>query len=76
MDGLEDVQIELHVTLGEGNLILAALSELPFKVSFGLIQKIKQQGEQQVASARGKTAESLAPPATGTSAVPPGSPTS
>ena len=63
MDGLEDVQIELHVTLGEGNLILAALSELPFKVSFGLIQKIKQQGEQQVASAREKIAESAASPA-------------
>ena len=63
MDGLEDLQIELRVTLGEGNLILAALSELPFKVSFGLIQKIKEQGEQQVASAREKIAESAASPA-------------
>jgi hypothetical protein len=49
---VEELKVEFHLTLSEVNLILAALSELPFKVSFELIQKIKQQGEQQVAAAQ------------------------
>ena len=61
MDGLEDLKVELHVTLGEINLILGALSELPFKVSFQLIQKIKQQGEEQVAGARAKVVSAALP---------------
>ena len=55
LDGLENLEIHLHLTMGEANLILASLSELPFKVSSGLIQKIKHQGDQQVAAVRGKT---------------------
>jgi hypothetical protein len=56
VDGSEDAKIELQLTVTEANLILAALAELPFKVSFALIQKIKQQGEQQAAKAREKLA--------------------
>lgn len=48
MEGLENVEIQLKLTVGETNLILASLSELPFKVSSELIHKIRQQGDQQV----------------------------
>lgn len=34
----------------EVNLILVSLSELPYKVSFELINKIKMQGEEQLQS--------------------------
>jgi hypothetical protein len=37
VDGIDDLKIELQLTLGESNLILGALAELPFKISFELI---------------------------------------
>jgi len=49
----EDLQIDLHLTLSEVNLILASLSELPYKVSFSVIQKIRQQGDTQFTAAQG-----------------------
>ncbi|MDB5343901.1 MAG: hypothetical protein JWP89_2278 [Schlesneria sp.] len=51
MEKLEDLNVELRLTVSEVNLLLGALSELPFKVSFGLIQKVRQQAEQQVNNA-------------------------
>lgn len=51
MEKPEDLSVELHLTVNEVNLLLGALAELPFKVSFGLIQKVRQQAEQQVNSA-------------------------
>lgn len=62
VDGLEEAKIELHLTVAEANLVLAALAELPFKVSFALIQKIKQQGEHQALKAREKLGDPAAAP--------------
>ncbi|WP_010585583.1 hypothetical protein [Schlesneria paludicola] len=53
MEGLDDLKLNFQLTLNEVNLILAALSELPFKVSHGLIQKLRQEAEQQVTNIRG-----------------------
>jgi hypothetical protein len=53
VEKVEDLPVELRLTVGEVNLLLGALSELPFKVSFGLIQKVRQQAEQQVNAAQG-----------------------
>lgn len=39
--------IKLELEIEEVNLILTALSELPFKVSSKLIAKIKQDGDKQ-----------------------------
>jgi hypothetical protein len=52
--GLEELHVHLQMSLNEVNLILTALSELPYKVSFALIQKIREQGEQQYTAARTK----------------------
>lgn len=52
MEGLEDVRLNFQMTLNEVNLILAALSELPFKVSHNLIHKVRQEAESQVANTR------------------------
>lgn len=41
------MDITLTLTLDEVNLILASLSELPFKVSADLIAKIKTEGDKQ-----------------------------
>lgn len=46
------------VTEAEGNLILAALQELPFKHSHAIIMKLKAQADEQVAP---KTAENPQP---------------
>ncbi|WP_010587637.1 hypothetical protein [Schlesneria paludicola] len=53
MEGLDDLKMSFQLTLNEVNLVLAALSELPFKVSHGLIAKLRQEAEQQVTNARG-----------------------
>ena len=37
-----------NLTQDELNLILVSLSELPYKVSFELINKIQLQGEKQL----------------------------
>ena len=37
-----------NLSQDEVNLILMSLSELPYKISFELIHKIKMQGEQQL----------------------------
>lgn len=43
--------IELDLTPDECNLVLAALGELPYKISAPLIIKIKQQGDAQMIEA-------------------------
>lgn len=40
--------VNLELTIDEVNYILAALSECPYKDVFGLIQKVKEQGEKQL----------------------------
>lgn len=61
MEKVEDLNVELQLTVSEVNLVLGALSELPFKVSFGLIQKVRQQAEQQVNAAQGGQASNSIP---------------
>lgn len=39
--------IKLELKIEEVNLILAALQELPFKISAELIAKIKTEGDKQ-----------------------------
>lgn len=41
--------LNLNVTVEEGNLIIGALSELPAKVTMGLITKLQQQAGPQLA---------------------------
>ena len=55
---MDEFKVEFHLTLNEVNLILNALSELPYKVSFELIQKIKLHGEEQFASFQKQSEES------------------
>ncbi len=40
--------LTLTVTVEEGNLIKAGLMELPYKVSFALINKLDEQARQQM----------------------------
>lgn len=44
--------IRLTLTPEETNLVLAALGEVPFKISAGLIGKIKAQGDAQMQAAQ------------------------
>ena len=46
---LSKAQLQIQITVADGNLILAALAELPFKVSYNVIQKIKTQADAQIA---------------------------
>lgn len=43
-----DTEITLYLNVESINLILAALSELPFKVSSGLISKISEEAKLQL----------------------------
>ena len=45
----EDKVIQLSFTVQEVNTILAAMGEVPAKVSMGIIQKIQAQAGPQVA---------------------------
>jgi len=45
---LSKAQLQIQITVADGNLILAALAELPFKVSYNVIQKIKTQADAQI----------------------------
>ena len=47
---LTKVQLQIQITVADGNLILAALAELPFKVSYNVIQKVKYQADAQIAA--------------------------
>ena len=40
--------MQFEVTVEEANLIVQALAEMPFKLSAALIQKLQQQGKQQL----------------------------
>ena len=40
--------MQFEVTVEEANLIVQALAELPFKLSAALIQKLQEQGKQQL----------------------------
>lgn len=57
---LDKVPLQIQMTVAEGNLILAALAELPFKVSYSLIQKIKSQADVQIAALQSKPASTEA----------------
>ena len=48
--------LTFEVTVEEGNLILAGLSELPVKVAYPLIQKLQQQAAPQIAAKTQETA--------------------
>lgn len=52
------------VTEADGNLILAALSELPFKLSSALIDKLKDQANGQVITAPTAEAQPTPPECT------------
>ena len=54
---MDEFNVDFQLTLNEVNLILNALSELPYKVSFELIQKIKLAGEEQLAAFQKQTGE-------------------
>lgn len=43
--------MKFEVTLEEANLLLAALGELPAKVSMALINKLQQQAQGQLPAA-------------------------
>lgn len=40
------------ITLEEANLILQALGEVPYRVSFSLVEKLKQQAQPQIQEAQ------------------------
>ena len=42
------MEINFKVTIEEGNLILAALSKLPYEVVVGLISKLQDQAKSQI----------------------------
>ena len=44
----EDQTLELSLTVREVNTILAAMGEVPAKISMGVIQKIQEQAGPQV----------------------------
>jgi hypothetical protein len=46
--GVDEVDMRFELTMGEANLILAALQELPHRTVNSLIQKIIQQGKSQL----------------------------
>lgn len=52
---LSKAQLQIQITVADGNLILAALAELPFKVSYNVIQKIKTQADAQIAVLQSRT---------------------
>lgn len=49
--------VSVKITLEEGNLILTALAEYPFKTVFELIGKLNQQAHHQFAEATDKTVQ-------------------
>jgi hypothetical protein len=52
-----ELQIKLMFTVQEANLVLAALGQRPWAEVSGLMEKIKVQGEAQLAAAQAPTAE-------------------
>lgn len=54
---MENEEIFLTLTVAEVNVVLAALSELPYKSVGVVIQKIKTQGDDQIAAISGNMAE-------------------
>lgn len=40
--------MQLNLELNEVNLIISALAELPYKVSFELVQKVRSQAQEQL----------------------------
>jgi len=57
------MNIKLELTVDEANLILRVLGKHPFEEVVSLIQKIKQQGEPQVAAAEAEKAAAETPAA-------------
>ncbi|SEM90370.1 hypothetical protein SAMN05216325_10421 [Nitrosomonas marina] len=54
---MSDRIVSVKITMEEGNLILTALAECPFKTVFELIGKLNQQAHHQFAEATDKTAQ-------------------
>lgn len=46
---MDDADITLTLTVAEVNTVLAALSEMPFKLVGNIITSIKKQGDAQLA---------------------------
>lgn len=46
---MDDADITLTLTVAEVNTVLAALSEMPFKLVGNIITSIKEQGDAQLA---------------------------
>lgn len=49
MDG--KTEITLNLTLDETNVVLQALGSLPYAQVFSLVEKVKQQAQQQLQAA-------------------------
>ena len=47
---MENKEITFNLSLQDANLVLAALSKLPFEAVADLIAKIREQGQAQIAT--------------------------
>jgi len=47
--------MQLNLELSEVNLIISALAELPYKMSFELIGKVREQAQSQIKEATNGT---------------------
>jgi hypothetical protein len=54
------MNIKLELTIEEANMILRVLGKHPFEEVVAVIQKIKAQGEPQVAAAEAEAAKAAA----------------
>lgn len=45
---MQDKEITLTVTVNDANLILAALSKLPYEAVSGLVASLRDQGQAQI----------------------------
>ena len=53
--------MQFNVTLEQANLIVAALSKLPFEVSANLISELQTQAQPQIAELEAKAKAAQAP---------------
>lgn len=61
-DPINSVPIDLKLPVGSVNLILFAVSKLPYDQAAGTIAAIRQQGDPQVTAAREALAKAAAAP--------------
>lgn len=60
---MDEVKINLELSVAEVNVILRSLGKHPFEEIAALIQKIKAQGESQLAEVQATGSNSVADPA-------------